>query len=181
VNCRKPEGFGYDADVTYRPSVIPNGGRTLDEAEQAAIERDMEAIVIGSHLFKSLDLAARANLIASAFVMMYDAGDTILREGDPGDTMFLVMEGTVRIETHGATGNVHLAELGRGACVGEVSVLTRAPRTATVTALTDVTVATFARHRVERVLDQSPKVRAILEQLIEGRAIDTVGKIINQG
>jgi len=168
--------------VTYRPSVIPNGGRALDENELAALERDMEAIVLGSHLFKSLDLASRANLIASAFVMTYEAGDTILREGDPGDTMFLVMDGTLRVETSGgANGTVHLAELGRGACVGEVSVITGAPRTATVTAITNVSVATFARHRVSRVLDQSPKVRALLEQLIERRADDAVAKIIGQG
>ena len=88
--------------MTYRPSVIPNGGRALDENELAALERDMEAIVLGSHLFKSLDLASRVNLIASAFVMTYEAGDTILREGDPGDTMFLVMDGTLRVETSGA-------------------------------------------------------------------------------
>ena len=168
--------------MTYRPSVIPNGGRALDENELAALERDMEAIVLGSHLFKSLDLASRANLIASAFVMTYEAGDTILREGDPGDTMFLVMDGTLRVETSGgANGTVHLAELGRGACVGEVSVITGAPRTATVTAITNVSVATFARHRVSRVLDQSPKVRALLEQLIERRADDAVAKIIGQG
>ncbi len=167
--------------VSYRPSVIPTGGRALSVDERIAIERDMEAIVLGSHLFKSLDLTQRANLIESAFVMMYDAGDVILREGDPGDTMFLVMEGTVRVETQGGAGNVHLAELGRGACVGEVSVLTGAPRTATVTAISDVTVATFARHRVTRLLDQSPKVRALLEQLVEGRANDTVAKIIGQG
>jgi CRP-like cAMP-binding protein len=164
--------------VTYRPSVIPNGGRALDESELAALERDMEAIVLGSHLFKSLDLASRANLIASAFVMTYEAGETVLREGDPGDTMFLVMDGTLRVETNGVNGTVHLAELGRGACVGEVSVLTGAPRTATVTAITNVSVATFARHRVSRVLDQSPKVRALLEQLIERRADDAVAKII---
>jgi CRP-like cAMP-binding protein len=162
--------------------VIPNGGRALDENELAALERDMEAIVLGSHLFKSLDLGSRVNLIASAFVMTYEAGDTILREGDPGDTMFLVMDGTLRVETSGgANGTVHLAELGRGACVGEVSVITGAPRTATVTAITNVSVATFARHRVSRVLDQAPKVRALLEQLIERRADDAVAKIIGQG
>ena len=66
----------------------------------------------------------------------------------------------------------------RGACVGEVSVLTGGPRTATVTAITDVTVATFARHRIQRILDANPRVRAVLEQLVEGRAKDTVGKLI---
>lgn len=164
--------------MAYRPSVIPTGGRALSPEEIAAIDRDMEAIVGGSHLFKSLDDAGRRHLIESAFVMMYEPDDVILREGDPGDTMFLVMEGTVRVETHGAASNVHLAELGRGACVGEVAVITGSPRTATVTAVSAVTVAMLARHRVQRILDGAPKVRALLEALIEGRAKDTVEKII---
>lgn len=139
----------------------------------------MEEIVLRSHLFKSLDDAGREHLLESGFVMRFDAGDMILREGDRGETMYLVMEGTVRVETTSATSNaLQLADLGRGACVGEVSVLTGSPRTATVTALTPVTAVTFARHRILRVLDENPKVRAILEALVEGRARDTVEKII---
>jgi CRP-like cAMP-binding protein len=93
--------------------------------------------------------------------------------------MYLLMEGTVRVETRAPSGTVGLAELGRGACVGEVSVLTGAPRTATVTALTPVTAVTFARHRIHRLLDENPKVRAILETMVEGRARDTVEKILS--
>jgi CRP/FNR family cyclic AMP-dependent transcriptional regulator len=156
------------------------GGRPLSLDEQAAIERDMEAIVLGSHLFKSLDDAGRKDLIESGFVMRFDAGDMILRQGDPGDTMFLVLEGTVRVETETPGGTIQLAELGRGACLGEVSVLTRGPRTATVSALTPVTTVTFARHRVERLLAQHPRVRALLEALIAGRARDAVDKILGQ-
>jgi CRP/FNR family transcriptional regulator, cyclic AMP receptor protein len=156
------------------------GGRPLSLEEQAAIERDMEAIVLGSHLFKSLDDAGRKDLIESGFVMRFDAGDMILRQGDPGDTMFLVLEGTVRVETETPGGTIQLAELGRGACLGEVSVLTRGPRTATVSALTPVTTVTFARHRVERLLAQHPRVRALLEALIAGRARDAVDKILGQ-
>jgi CRP/FNR family cyclic AMP-dependent transcriptional regulator len=156
------------------------GGRPLSLDEQAAIERDMEAIVLGSHLFKSLDDAGRKDLIESGFVMRFDAGDMILRQWDPGDTMFLVLEGTVRVETETPGGTIQLAELGRGACLGEVSVLTRGPRTATVSALTPVTTVTFARHRVERLLAQHPRVRALLEALIAGRARDAVDKILGQ-
>lgn len=138
----------------------------------------MEAIVVRSHLFKSLDDAGRVDLLQSGFVMRFDAGEVLIREGAPGETMHLVMDGTVRVETRGVTGTVQLAELGRGACVGEVSVLTGGPRTATVTALTPVTAVTFARHRILRILEAHPKVRAILETMIEGRARDTVDKIL---
>jgi len=138
----------------------------------------MEAIVTRSHLFKSLDDAGRQRLLESGFVMRFDAGDVILREGDRGETMYLLMEGQVRIETSAPNGTLQLAELGRGACVGEVSVLTGSPRTATVTAITPVTAVTFARHRILRLLDENPKVRALLDTLVEARARDTVEKLI---
>lgn len=158
--------------------MIPSGGRLLDPAEQAAIEQEMEAIVNRSHLFKSLDEPGRQHLLESGFVMRFDPDDVVLREGDPGDTMYLVMEGTVRVETQAPNGTLQLAELGRGACVGEVSVLTGSPRTATVTAVTPVTAVTFARHRIQRILDEHPKVKALLDTLIEARARDTVEKLI---
>ncbi|MBX7194131.1 MAG: cyclic nucleotide-binding domain-containing protein [Sandaracinaceae bacterium] len=164
--------------MPYRPSTLPLGARTLSADEVAALERDMADIVARSHLFKSLDDAARKELLESAFVMQYDAGEMLLREGDPGDTMFLVMEGTVRVHTHSAQGEIQLAELGRGACVGEVSVLTGSPRTATVDAMTAVTCAVLARHRVQRILDAHPRVRALLEALVEGRAKQTLERIL---
>lgn len=165
--------------MSHRPSTIPTGARLLDRAEHDSLERDMADIVLRSHLFKSLDDAGRRDLLESAFVMRYDGGDVVLREGDPGDTMYLVMEGTVRVETRTPSGTLQLAELGRGACVGEVSVLTGGPRTATVSAVTAVTAATFARHRILRLLDAHPKVRAVLDTLIEARARDTVEKLIS--
>jgi CRP-like cAMP-binding protein len=158
---------------------MPSGARTLSGDEVAALERDMAEIVAKSHLFKSLDEAARKELLESSFVMQYDPGEMILREGDPGDTMFLVMEGTVRIHARTVQGGeLELAELGRGACVGEVSVLTGSPRTATVDAVGAVTCAVLARHRVQRVLDAHPRVRELLETLVEGRARQTLERIL---
>lgn len=138
----------------------------------------MEEIVNRSHLFKTLDEAGRRELLESGFVMRFEAGDVLVEEGHPGDTMYLVMDGHVRVETRAPSGTVQLAELKRGACLGEVSVLTGGPRTATITALTPVTAVVFARHRIVRILDENPKVRAILDQLVEARAKQTVEKIL---
>lgn len=164
--------------MSFRPSTLPTGARTLSLDEVSGLERDMAEIVAKSHLFKSLDDGARKELLESAFVMQYDAGEMLLREGDPGETMMLVMEGTVRVHTQSPQGELQLAELGRGACVGEVSVLTGSPRTATVDAVTHVSAAVLARHRVQRILDGHPRVRALLEALVEGRAKQTLGRIL---
>lgn len=164
--------------MVFRPSSIPAGGRALSPDERLRLERDMQAIVDGTHLFRSLDTAARRDLVESAFVMQFEPGDALVRQNDLGDTMYLVMEGTVRVIYEGPEGLVELAELGRGACLGEVSVLTGNPRTATILAQTDVTTAVLARHRVQRILDAHPKVRSLLEALIEGRARATVERIV---
>jgi CRP-like cAMP-binding protein len=157
---------------------MPPAARALEETERQALLADLEDIVVSSHLFKSLDAEGRARLIGSGYVIGFEAGDTIIRQGDEGAAMYLVLQGRVRVETEGARSAVQLAELGRGACLGEVSVLTGSTRTATVIAMTPVQVVTFERHRIERVIDAYPRVRKLLEAMVEGRARDTVEKII---
>lgn len=161
-----------------QPSVIPPHGRALEDAEREALLADLEEIVASSHLFKSLDAAGRERLIESGYVLLFDPGDVLIREGDEGAAMYLVMNGKVRVETSGARGAVPLADLGRGACLGEVSLLTGSPRTATVTAVTSAQVVAFEKHRIQRIIDDHPRVRQLLEAMIEGRARDTVEKLI---
>ena len=165
-------------EAVNQPSVIPPRGRALEDAEREALLRDIEDIVASSHLFKSLDDTGRRELIESGYVVRYSAGELVMKEGDIGSIIYLVLSGKVHVETGGSRGSIHLAELGRGACVGEVSVLTGSPRTATVKAVDDVQVVAFEKHRIQRVIDAHPKVRKLLEAMIEGRARDTVEKII---
>lgn len=157
---------------------MPPSGRALEQAERAALLADLEEMVVTSHLFKSLDPEGRSRLIESGYVLAFEPGDTIIRQGDEGSAMYLVLQGKVRVETAGVHGAVQLAELGRGACLGEVSVLTGSVRTATVVAITPVQVVTFESHRIDRVIDAYPRVRKLLEAMVEGRARDTVEKII---
>jgi CRP/FNR family cyclic AMP-dependent transcriptional regulator len=160
------------------PSVIPPHGRALEDAEREALLADLGAIVASSHLFKSLDPEGRERLIQSGYVLFFEAGDVLIREDDEGTAMYLVMHGKVRVETSGVRGAVPLAELGRGACIGEVSLLTGGPRTATVTAVDPVQAVAFEKHRILRMIDDYPRVRQLLETMVEGRARDTVQKLI---
>jgi branched-chain amino acid transport system substrate-binding protein len=161
-----------------RPSEIPPGGRALEPDEHAALFGEMAAIVEKSHLFKSLDPDGQKRVLESGYVCGFSAGDMVMRQGDLGDSLFLVLRGTVAVEADTPGGKVHLADLGRGAVLGEVAVLTGQPRTATVTATTDVDIVAFARHRIARVLADYPKVRELLESLVESRARDLIEKML---
>ena len=161
-----------------KPSIIPPGARVLDDQEQRALLEEMAEIVAKSHLFKSLDQDGQTRVLTSGYVCTYRSGDDLMRQGEPGNTMYLLLNGTVTVHTETDGHDMHLAELGRAACVGEVSVLTGSDRTATVTAATDVNAVGFDKHRIQRILQDYPKVRELLETLVEGRARNTIEKIV---
>ena len=64
-------------------------------------------------------------------------GKTIFKEGDQGDEFFIVVRGQVEIRS----GNRLLETVGEGGLFGEMALIDDGPRSATVIALTDVTVA----------------------------------------
>ncbi len=74
-----------------------------------------------------------------------DEGTQLTRQGDPGDELFLVLDGVVRVEVDGRA----LAELGPGAVIGERALLEDGIRTSTVTAVTPVRVAVAASDRID--------------------------------
>ena len=67
----------------------------------------------------------------------FATGDTIFREGEPGDEFFVVVRGKVEIRS----GDRRLETLGPKGIFGEMALIDDSPRSATVVALTDVTVA----------------------------------------
>jgi CRP-like cAMP-binding protein len=106
---------------------------------------------------KSIDLfsqipgedLAQVALIASEEAR--EASEDIFVEGDVGDALFLVIEGRVRV--HRA--DKAIAELGERECFGEMAILDASPRSATVTALADVTLLKIAREDFEELLTEN--------------------------
>jgi hypothetical protein len=171
--------------LTYRLqmawlSAIPPRGRALSAEERAALEADLELVIDRSHLFRSLDAEGRTHLLSSGYVLALEDGEVLIEEGEEGGIMYLVLDGRVRVSARrtGTAEDVTLAELGRGAVVGEVSVLSGSPRTATVSAVGASHVLAFEAHRIQRVLDAHPEVRRRLQSVVEGRARDAAEKMI---
>lgn len=146
--------------------------------EYAMLVDQMAQLVLSSHLFKSLDDEGRKRALELGFVASFCAGDTLMKQGQPSPTMYLLLQGSVRVETETPSGHVQLAELGKNACVGEVGLLAEGPRTATVTAITDVDAVAFERDRLFELFEAYPQVREVLESLVEGRARDAIEKIV---
>ena len=75
-------------------------------------------------------------------------GDRIVNEGDPGDLFYLIKEGTVSCTQNGT----EIRRLGRGEFFGEMALLYDSPRTATVTAVSEVKCVSLGREELKHLL-----------------------------
>ncbi len=86
-------------------------------------------------------------------------GERLMRAGEPGDCLYVVARGKFSVEITDPGGlRIHVARLGRGTIAGEMSVLTGAPRNATVTALTDSLCYRLGRSAFKTLTDQRPEL-----------------------
>ncbi len=110
-------------------------------------------------LFSELDdreLACLERLVKTSQV---DKKNIIVQEDDPGDSLFIVLEGMVKISSYTADGKeVVLALLGKGAFFGEISLLDRQPRSATVTTMEPTRLAQISRRDLDPLLLEQPQI-----------------------
>jgi len=101
----------------------------------------------------------------------FPKGTVIFRQGDLGDALYLIESGRVRIHAHLTEHGeeVGVTTLGDGETFGEIALLTGIPRTATVEAEEDTVVWQIHRDDFDHIVIVSPKLRKVLEQLVEAR------------
>jgi hypothetical protein len=142
---------------------------------QAARERE------ASQFFAAFPQSALESLLTSTCVRSFAPAEVIVREGDPGTSLFLIENGAVEVQTLDPKGRrVVLAELGPGEFFGEVAVLTGRPRTATILAKGSVTLIEITREDLDHIVAAHPEVREVLERFYQQRAHATVETMLSQ-
>jgi MFS family permease len=99
------------------------------------------AIVRAIPMFSVLSQPALERLLAALIPLDLAVGETLIREGDPGERFYLILAGEAEVSTGGRP----VARLGRGDYVGEIALLRDVPRSATVRAVTDLELAALER------------------------------------
>ncbi len=114
---------------------------------------------------------ARRTLVERARFLEYGPGQAIVRQGESGDTLYLVARGEVAVVVEIDGGEKEVARLGRGALFGEMSVLTGEPRSATVRSIGDAALLGVDREAFHRILDEGPELAQRLAQVIAKRRL----------
>jgi hypothetical protein len=126
-------------------------------------------------LFAELSPADLASVAEIAEERAFAAGDVIAVEGETGDEMHIVLEGTVEVlrGTPGAT--TEIARRGPGEVVGEMSIISRIPRVASLVADGDVRTLRIGHRAFESMLRERPDVSlAVMRVLVDRLRVATV-------
>jgi CRP-like cAMP-binding protein len=143
------------------------------------LENDIAAMAFieSSILFQGLDAIRLAELYKAGCVAVYAAEKAIFLEGDRDDALYLIIDGSVSVQKQLGSGHVELAALDRQAVFGEMSVLAKRPRSASVTTRTEARLIVLPGEVIRTVAEIVPKFGRKLAGLMAGRSRDTEKKL----
>jgi CRP/FNR family transcriptional regulator, cyclic AMP receptor protein len=131
-------------------------------------------LIKGLPLFELCSKRDLRRIAALARERPVEAGTALMTEGEPGREFFVVVEGEVDVRRKGR----RIARLGAGSYVGEIALLSRSPRTASVVAATPLRVLVIADRDFVELLDTLPELwlkvaRTLADRVDADEAMDT--------
>ncbi len=136
-----------------------------------------EAALPAAPLFSSLDHGALRTFVEIFEPKLFASGVRVMDEGAPGGEAFVVARGEVDVSRlMRLSGPVHLARLGPGALVGEMALLSRAPRTATVTVASPAILLVARKKDLDHAVTKSPELGREFAEHCRRRMLDNLLK-----
>jgi CRP/FNR family transcriptional regulator/CRP/FNR family cyclic AMP-dependent transcriptional regulator len=125
-------------------------------------------------LFSGFSEAELRQVAALSKIVEVPAGTVVTRTGEPGDSFFVIIDGTVAVQTPAGAAN----QLAPGDFFGEMSLLDGEPRSATIVATTDLRLLNVERSHFWRLLEETPDlIRRML--IILSRRVRHVEQTLN--
>jgi len=165
-------------DVTLEGAVVPafsqqSGPMLADEAAKVAANTES----VAEHLKKLPPIPLYSHLAEQPFMQVlnnlrlrrFADGETIIEEGGPGDSFFMLADGLVEVTKKIAGTPRTLAHLSEGAVFGEMALVSNAPRTATVKARGEVSLLSLARADLDKQAGELDSLTTALRKFTRGR------------
>ena len=153
----------------------------------SAIETDRRSVRLMDVIsqipfFAPLQEKEREELAEDATMHVFSAGEMVIREGDPGRSVYVILDGRVKVFTRDNGDNeLELATLGVGQFFGEMSFVSGKPRSSSVAALELSVVVELSYDSMAKVIEQNQAVKEVLEEYHKIRKKDTLEKLAEMG
>ncbi len=114
---------------------------------------------------------------AGALGRLYRDSEVIIKQGEPGDFMYVIQDGIVEIVQETGGGEVRLAIRGKGEFLGEMAIFERGTRSATVRAIGEARVLTIDKKNFLRRMHEDPSLAFHLVQNMSARIRDLSAQV----
>ena len=130
----------------------------------------MDEVLAKSGLFQGIEPAAAQSAAAQFEYIDIPRGRVIFHEGEPGDSLYVVLDGKVKLGRKSADGRENLvAVLGPSDQFGELSLFDPGPRTATATIVTDARLAKLPKAALQKWATERPQIAMQLLRVVARR------------
>ncbi|KHO30191.1 MULTISPECIES: CRP-like cAMP-activated global transcriptional regulator GlxR [Corynebacterium] len=124
----------------------------------------VQDILSRAGIFQGVDPVAVQNLIEQMETVRFPRGTTIFDEGEPGDRLYIITSGKIKLARHAPDGRENLLTvMGPSDMFGELSIFDPGPRTSSAVCVTEVTAATMNSEMLKQWVADHP---AIAQQLL---------------
>ena len=121
-------------------------------------------------IFQGVDPDAVAALINDMDTVDFPKGTTIFDEGEPGDRLYIIVEGKIKLARHAPDGRENLLSvMGPSDMFGELSIFDPGPRTSSAVCVTEVSAASMSADQLQEWVGSHPDVPAQLLRMLARR------------
>ena len=130
----------------------------------------VQEILSRAGIFQGVDPTAVNNLIEKMDAVRYPRGATIFDEGEPGDRLFIITSGKVKLARHASDGRENLLTvMGPSDMFGELSIFDPGPRTSSAVCVTEVHAATMSSNQLRNWVGDHPQIAQQLLRVLARR------------
>lgn len=177
------EGPGVTATTPLFAAANPdavteqNRGFAVEDAAVLAVEEEFRLAeqtnkaLSETSLFAQLPESSFGQLLMAASIVNLAKEQTLFRQGEPGDQLYVIAEGTVGVIDEGPPRR-GISKLKEGDFFGEIALLTDQPRSATILALTDAQVIAIDRGMIHELIEDDPGVLTVLLRFFRNRSVE---------
>ncbi len=109
-------------------------------------------------LFAKIEPSKLKLLAFTAQRLTFNADESLFHQGDIGDAAYIIIDGNADVVVDTPNGPITVAQLGKNAFVGEIAILCDVPRTATVTATSELTTICISKELFFQLVGQFPQM-----------------------
>lgn len=131
--------------------------------------------IMKASVFPSADVRELGYVVQNSEVKNFNKGEVLFREGDPGEDLYIILKGSVKVSRKNERGvDVAQTYIPAGNYVGEMALIGDAPRSATVSAAVRCETLKITKTVFERLLQQNPAVRSEVSRMAQKRAVENI-------